>query len=289
VAVLLVASPGAQAAAIAWSGGTSTAWNNTANWGGTALPGSGDSAEFNAATAYANQPTINAGSLSVGEIWEAPGLGQNVTIGADAGADPLTLKGVSGMGIEMDAAGANLTLSAPVALGGAQTWLNNGGTLNAGKVADGGYTLTAAGSGASRISGSLSGSGGLIKSGAGTLTLTATNTYQGGTTLSSGTLNINSNVALGSGALTIDGGTIDATAAGVILSTGNLNWNGSFAFGGTNALDLDADTVTLGGSCTLTTGGSGALTVGGGISDLGKGYSLTKAGTGTLTLAALNT
>ncbi len=269
---------------------TSSAWNNAANWVG-GVPGSGDSAEFNAASAYANQPAINAASLSVGQIWEASALGQSVTVGADAGADPFTLKGVSGIGVEMDAAAASLTLSAPLTLGGAETWLDNGGALTAGKVANGGYTLTVAGSGASSISGILSGSGGLLKSSAGTLTLTAINTYYGGTTLSSGTLNVNSNVALGNGALTINGGTIDCTAAGAVnWGMGNLYWNGSFAFGGTKALELGSDyTVTLGSSCTLTAGGTSALTVDGGINDGGKGYSLTKAGPGTLVLTQLNT
>ena len=48
-----------------WSGGTSTDWNNAANWGGTA-PGGADVAEFNSAT-YTRQPTVNAAS-PVGQV-----------------------------------------------------------------------------------------------------------------------------------------------------------------------------------------------------------------------------
>src|SRR5439155_19494932 len=58
------------------------------------------------------------------------------------------------------------------------------------------------------------GSGKLVKSGTGTLTLSGASTYTGGTTLNTGgTLNINSTTAIGTGALTIGGnGTFDNTS-----------------------------------------------------------------------------
>ena len=58
-----------------------------------------------------------------------------------------------------------------------------------------------------------SGTGGrLIKVGTGTLTLTGTNTYSGGTGLDGGIVAINNDANLGTGPLTFDGGTLEALA-----------------------------------------------------------------------------
>ena len=80
----------------------------------------------------------------------------------------------------------------------------------------------------------------LVISGSGTQGLAGSNTYTGGTTLSSGQLNLNNASALGSGALTISGGTIGNTSgAAITLSTNNAqNWNGDFTFTGSNDLNL---------------------------------------------------
>ncbi len=57
-------------------------------------------------------------------------------------------------------------------------------------------------------------------------------------------------------------------------------WGGSFAFTGTNDLNLGAGAVTMSAARTVTTNG-GNLTVGGVISGA---FRLTKAGAGALTL-----
>jgi autotransporter-associated beta strand protein len=117
------------------------------------------------------------------------------------------------------------------------------------------------------------GSGGLTKAGAGGLTLSGNNTYSGGTTLSAGTLNINAqgtgatNSAIGTGMLTITGGTIDATGGPIDFSgtTNNaVTLGGNFAFGGSNAMNLGTGAVTNAGNRTLTLNGIGSvLTLGG--------------------------
>lgn len=132
-----------------------------------------------------------------------------------------------------------------------------------------------------------SGTVALTKVGTGALTLNGNNTYSGTTTLSAGTININSATALGSGTFTISGGTINNTSgAAITLSNNNpMNWNGNFTFTGSNALNLGTGAVTLNANRTVTANAS-TLTVGGVISGA---FRLTKAGNGTLTLNAANT
>jgi fibronectin-binding autotransporter adhesin len=115
------------------------------------------------------------------------------------------------------------------------------------------------------LSGVLSGGGGLNKIGAGTLTLSGSNTHLGGVTLSSGTLSLGNNAALGTGSLVIAGNsTVQAVTAARTL----------------------ANNLTLGSGFTGTIAGSTNLTLGGTISG---GGALAKIGTGTLVLSASNT
>jgi fibronectin-binding autotransporter adhesin len=127
----------------------------------------------------------------------------------------------------------------------------------------------------------------LVKSGSGALTIANSNGYSGGTTLTAGLLNINNASAIGSGLLTINGGTLDNTSGAAIAMTANNPqvWNADIVFNGTSSLNMGSGTVALGASRVVTVLG-GDLSVGG-IS--GAGFSLTKAGTGTLTLTGANT
>ncbi len=139
------------------------------------------------------------------------------------------------------------------------------------------------------FAGTIGGNGGLFVNGPAPLTLSGSNTYSGGTTLAANTtVYINSNTALGSGTLTITGGTIDSTAAGVSLGNVSQNWNADFTFGGTNNLNVGSGPVLLGSNRTVTLN-SGVLTVNGPISDGGMGFSLNTAGTGTLALGGTST
>ncbi|HYC85572.1 MAG TPA: autotransporter-associated beta strand repeat-containing protein, partial [Chryseosolibacter sp.] len=152
-------------------------------------------------------------------------------------------------------------------------------------------TLTVNTSGSSTYEGILrngaAGTLALTKSGTGALTLNGNNSYTGTTTLSAGTLNINSGTAIGSGTFTIGGGVIDNTSGGAVaLSSNNAqNWNGNFTFTGTNDLDLGTGPVTLSSNRTVSIDG-GELTVGGVI---GGAFSVAKSGAGALTLNGANT
>ena len=95
------------------------------------------------------------------------------------------------------------------------------------------------------------GTSSLTKSGAGTLTLAAANTFTGGVKLNAGQLNINNANALGgttASSLTINEGTvIDNTSGSAILMTIKypVTVNGSFTFAGTSDLYFPDDGATL--------------------------------------------
>ena len=128
---------------------------------------------------------------------------------------------------------------------------------------------------------------GIVKNNAGALTISTANTYSGGTTLNAGTLNFDNASAIGTGPLTIAGGSINTVGTPILLTTNNAqNWNANFTFLGSSDLNLGTGAVALGASRTVTTDLS-ALTVGGVIS--GTGFGLTKNGDGTLVLGGVNT
>jgi fibronectin-binding autotransporter adhesin len=136
--------------------------------------------------------------------------------------------------------------------------------------------------------GSIGGTAPLTKDGAAALTISSSNSYAGGTVLNAGTLNVNAPSALGTGTVTITGGTLgNSSGAAVTLSTNNpQSWTGDVAFAGPDNLNMGTGVVTLGGVGARTvTVPSGTLTVGrlSGTSVSGT-FGLTKAGAGTLTL-----
>ncbi|EMH7593565.1 autotransporter outer membrane beta-barrel domain-containing protein [Salmonella enterica] len=109
----------------------------------------------------------------------------------------------------------------------------------------------------------ISGSGQVVKSGDGTLTLSGANSYTGGTTISGGTLVATNVEALGSGDVT-DNATLE------------LNTGGDFAnnIGGTGSVVKSGDkTLTLSGSNTYTGGTliSGGTLVANNVEALGSG------------------
>jgi autotransporter-associated beta strand protein len=112
------------------------------------------------------------------------------------------------------------------------------------------------------LTGALTGTGGLNKTGAGALTLSAANTYGGGTHLSEGTLRVGSDTALGTGVLTIEAGTTLAAVVPSFFSSrtiaNDIVVNGDFSIfpGGTmvgfSAFSLTGDIDLTGGDRTIT-------------------------------------
>src|ERR1051325_9685541 len=123
----------------------------------------------------------------------------------------------------------------------------------------------------------VTGSGALLKSNAGTLILSATNTYAGTTFINAGTLTVANGNAIGN-----TNAVVLSNASGATFNLATNETIGSLAGGGTTG-----GNVTLGAN-TLTTGGdNSSTTYGGVISSTGGG--LVKLGTGTFTLTGNNT
>ncbi|MBI1207738.1 MAG: DUF4347 domain-containing protein [Azospirillum sp.] len=205
-----------------------------------------------------------------------------------------------------------LSVASDASLGA--TWTQNGGgtvtsnvggtvTLNGGTLAatgsvtfdntitlgSGGGTVTTEFS--TTLSGVISGSGALTKTGAGTLTLSADNSYTGATTISAGTLVAGHANALGTtlGATTVSSGATLAVAPSLTLAEA-LTIQGS-GVSGAGAIAVTSGAATISGSvtfsdaATITTADATALTLSGTVSGTG---ALTKAGLGRLTLSGDN-
>jgi autotransporter-associated beta strand protein len=125
---------------------------------------------------------------------------------------------------------------------------------------------------------------GLIKSGAGILRLNAANTYNGGTTLQEGTLQLGNLTGLGSsvGTLTVNGGLLNLNNIAAV-TVGNLTGTGgTIANNGAGAITF---TIGNGGATGGNFQGVIANNTNAGTGTL----ALTKTGTGSITLSGTNT
>ena len=101
-------------------------------------------------------------------------------------------------------------------------------------------SLTVTNAAAAILDGAISGTGALSKLGAGSLRLNAANSYAGGTTISSGTLQLGNNNALGTGSLTIAGGSTLSGTNGSKNITNPIVFLGNYTslIAGVQKLDL---------------------------------------------------
>src|SRR5207249_188627 len=119
-----------------------------------------------------------------------------------------------------------------------------------GPIANSGRLLTINGVNNTTIGGVLSGTGGLTKStGAGTLTLSGANTYSGQNTLSTGTVVIGSNQALGTGLVVLQGATIQADSSPRSIANA-FRLKASSTIGGSQNLTISGVFTQYGGSRT---------------------------------------
>ncbi|MCC6125889.1 MAG: metallophosphoesterase [Pirellulales bacterium] len=198
-------------ATLTWDGGGGDAnWNTANNWNLNNVPAGGSPLVFSGAT---RQTTMNNSDLiHVGLVSFNNG-------GFVCSGNPLTLDaGMTSTG--NNTWGISSTLNAP------QTFTSNAaGTLTVtGAIHTNGKDLALAGAGNHVISGIVSGTGNLVKSGGGRLTFNAANAYTGITTVSGGTLALGSAAALQSTLIVLASETlfdVSAKAGGFDLPAGS--------------------------------------------------------------------
>ena len=231
-----------------WTNGNATGnWNEAGNWSGGIPSSAGDSAVFASAPGTV---TLNANKTVGGLTFN------NASAYTIVGGNTLTLDN-SGSGVVIAVAIGAHSISTAVAF-------NDNVTVTP----DVGTQLTIGGN-ISQVSGTRS----LTKTGTGTLTLSGSNSYSGGTNVSNGVLSFNSITALG---------------AGTTLNLGANTTNGTLRYASGNTADVSSLTVTINaGGGTLDTNGNDVL-LANAIGNGGAG-GLTKAGAGALAVAAGNT
>ncbi|EMK1706098.1 fibronectin-binding autotransporter adhesin ShdA [Salmonella enterica] len=250
--------------------------------GGTTITGGTLTADH--ADSLGTGTIANSGVLQVGE-----GELENTLFGSGSlvktGTGELTLSGDNTYSGGTTISGGTLTADHADSLGSGD--IDNSGVL---KVGEG------------ELENTLSGSGSLVKTGTGELTLSGDNTYSGGTIITGGTLTADHADSLGTGAIANSG--VLQVGEGELENT--LSGSGSLVKTGTGELTLSGDNTYSGGT-TITGGtltadhadslGTGAI-ANSGVLKVGEGElentlsgtgSLVKTGTGELTLSGDNT
>ena len=237
---------------------------------------------LSASNDFSGGTTLEAGTLRVGNN-AALGTGTLVINGGTLAASSGTARTLTN----------SITLGGNVQFGDA-TGTGNLSLLGAVDLGSSTRTLTVSNS-RTTLEGVISGTGGLTKQGAGTLRLTASNTYSGTTTLSAGELYIDHSSALGTGGFvqTGAGSLLTVDASGTItnaMSIYNVSFvdtvtlTGAKTLNDTTTITVDAgDTVTeqgvVGGSGGLTKEGAGELVLNGSANNTYTGATVVNGGT----------
>ncbi|WP_079845612.1 fibronectin-binding autotransporter adhesin ShdA [Salmonella enterica] len=252
---------------------------------------------------YSGGTTITGGTLTADHA-DSLGTGAIANSGVLQVGEGELENTLSGAGSLVKTGTGELTLSGDNSYSGTTTI--TGGTLTADH-ADSLGTGTIANSGVLQVGegeleNTLSGSGSLVKTGTGELTLSGDNTYSGGTTITGGTLTADHADSLGSGDIDNNGvlqvgegelkNTLSGTGSLVKIGTGELTLNGDNDYSGGTTIDdgvLIADNADSLGTGTIAN--NGVLQVGEGElkNTLSGTGSLVKIGTGELTLSGDNT
>ncbi|EHT6905113.1 fibronectin-binding autotransporter adhesin ShdA [Salmonella enterica] len=277
----------------------------TSNWNGSKLTKQGDGTLILSNTGNDYGDTEIDGGILAAKDAAALGTGdvtiaESATLALSQGTLDNNVTGegqiVKSGSDELIVTGDN-TYSGGTTISGGTLTADHADSLGTGAVANSGVLQVGEG----ELENTLSGSGSLVKTGTGELTLSGDNTYSGGTTITGGTLTADHADSLGSG--DIDNSGVLKVGEGDLENT--LSGSGSLVKTGTGELtlsggnDYSGGTTIIGGTLTadhadsLGTGAvanSGVLQVGEGELEntLSGSGSLVKTGTGELTLSGDN-
>ncbi len=213
------------------------------------------------AAASANTTTVSGGaSLELENSITIPNV-KAITINGTGIGNGGAIRNVNGT----NSIGANITLGTTNARVNSDS-----GTLTIPTMSGNTFNAIFGGAGNITVSGAIgTTSGSVTKDGAGTLTLSGTNTYTRPTTIIQGTIVANASASLGDGSstntLVFNGGTLQATGTITSLSTRSVT-----LFYGGGTIDTNGNSVSIAGT-------------------VGSGGGLTKSGAGTLTLTGVTT
>jgi autotransporter-associated beta strand protein len=219
---------------------------------------------LNAANSYTGVTTVSNGTLTL------------------SGSGTLGTSTITITGGTLDLGGSSITNAFSSITGGT---LSNGTLTNNG----GNYALQNG-----TVSANLAGTNGLTKTGSGTLTLNATNSYSGATTISAGNLSISTVSALTntSGVNLANATSLIYTGSAATLDrdisvTGTIGSTGTIRNESAGLLTLSG-TLTKNGTTLALQGGSGGITVSGSIGGSNANSDL-DINNGVVTLTAVNT
>ncbi len=232
--------------------GSAWLWSTAANWSGSSVPASYRGTMLQ----YFTGQTLSGGTVT----------SRNDRAG-DFVLNSLTLDGTAGVSTTVAIAGNGLTFANN---GLSNPTVNLNATAGAGLSYDlatpvmlgDDTTFDGAGTATVRVSGPISGAGGLIKSGNRTLTLSGANTFTGDTLINAGTLQIGADGAtgtLGTGSV-VNNGQLRFDRTGTLAVSNNITGSGYV----TIDCPINAGTVALSGTNSFTgsvTVNSGALRI----------------------------
>ncbi len=265
VGLLLGLMPGLiPAATLTWDGSSDGYWFTAANWSTGTRPQDGDDLVFPAGAAH----LLNTNNIGTPRHYHSITIsGANYSLRGNS----LTLSN----GITTTyGAGASAEVVLDIALGRSQEieCVTDGAFLYvSGDIALEGYSLTATGSGAVRLSGAIGGTGGITKNGAGSLRLygSAANTYTGTTRVNVGTLELSKTSGMSAMAGDLVVGNTVGTDTVLWLNSHQLPVATAVTVNRGAILDLNGFNETI-GDLALSSGdietGAGLLTLAGGVS-----------------------